>query len=81
MVAAIPAGDMHDLLRRFLITVVTPIDMKARAIKMGKARRQPSALGRRRSNETIELGDSIAIEGIQGPTQGIVVELVGSHAE
>jgi hypothetical protein len=37
MVAAIPSGDMHDVGLGLLIAVVAPIDMKARAIKMGKA--------------------------------------------
>jgi hypothetical protein len=38
--------------------------MKAGAIEMGKAEGKPQALGRRSSNETVECGDPIAIEGI-----------------
>src|SRR6516162_11481004 len=79
MVAAIPAGDMYDVVLGLLVAVIAPIDMKAGAIQMGKAGRKAQALGRRRRNETVECGDAIAIERIQGSTEGIVVELVGRH--
>src|SRR5215471_1730343 len=81
MVPTVPPRDVNHLCLRCLITVVAPIDMKARAIEMGKAGCKPQAFGCCHRNETVEFSDPIAIERIQGPTEGIVVELVGRHTE
>jgi hypothetical protein len=55
---------VHDVLIRLLVTVVAAIDMKARAIEMGKSRREPQALRGRGGNEALEFGDPIGLEGI-----------------
>ena len=80
MIPTVAPGDVHDLLLGLLVTVVAPIDMKTGAIEMGKARRQAQALGSGRGNEAVEFRHASSIEGIQGPTEGVIVELLGSNA-
>ena len=79
MISAVPAGDVHDLLLWLLLAVVASIDMNARAIEMGNARRKAQALGRGCRQEAVEFGHPVGIEGSQGPTEGIIIELVGGH--
>jgi hypothetical protein len=71
MSPAIPAGDVNDVFRRFRGAVVAPIYMETGTIK----RRKAQALRRGRGNEAAEFGHSIAIEGIEGAPQGIIIEL------
>jgi hypothetical protein len=79
MIPAVPAGKMTDLFLRLRVTVVGPIDLKARTSEMGKAGRQAQAVGSGRGYEAVEFGDPIGIERIQGPTEGVIVELRGSN--
>src|ERR671933_2153472 len=81
LIPTVAAGDVNNLLSRLLITVVAAMDMKTRAIEMGKARRQAQTLGSGRGNEAVELCDASRIKGIQGPTEDIIVELRRSNAE
>ena len=78
MISAVPAGDVHDLLLQLLITVVASIDMKTCTVEMGKAWRKVQALGSGCRQEAVEFGHPVGIEGIQGPTESIIVELVGA---
>ena len=77
MIPAVPLGDVHDLFLGLLVAVVAAIDMKARAIEMGKGGRQPQTLGGGSGNEAVEFGDPIGIERIQRPAQGIIIEMLG----
>jgi hypothetical protein len=70
---------MNNLFLRLLVAVVAPIDVKTRAIEMGKAGRKAQALGSGRGHEAVEFGDPIGIERIQRPTEGVIVELCGSN--
>ena len=79
MIPAVPSGHMNDLFLRLLVTVVAPIDMNARALEMGKAGCKPQALGSGRGNQAVERSHPIGLEGLQGPTEGLIVELFGSH--
>jgi hypothetical protein len=54
LIATIAAGEVHDGRLGLLVTVVAPIDMKARTIEMGKAGRKAQALGSSRGNEAVE---------------------------
>jgi hypothetical protein len=80
IIPALTAGEVHDLFRGLLVAVVAPIHMNARAIEMGKAGRKAQVLGRRRGHETVTCGHTRGIEGVQGPTQGVIVELCRGHA-
>ena len=64
LIPTVAAGDVHNMLLRLLVTIVAAIDMKTRAIEMGKARRKAQALGSGRGNEAVELRDASSIEGI-----------------
>jgi hypothetical protein len=79
MLSAVPAGDVHDLLLWRLIAVVASLDLNARAIELGKARRQAQALGSSRGREAVECRHPVSREAISGPTEGIIVELVEGH--
>src|SRR5882724_11451051 len=80
MISTIALGDVHDLLRRWLVTVIAPIDMNARAAEVPRGWTQVQTLGGSRRDETVECGHPRVIEGIQGATEHIIVELVGSDA-
>ena len=70
---------MYDLRVGVLFAVIAAIDVEAGRVEMGKARRQSEALGSRRRNETVEFCHAIGIEGIQGATERIIVELFGGN--
>jgi hypothetical protein len=80
MSPAITAGNRHDLCRGLLVAVVAPIHMKARAIERGKAGRKAQVLGSRSGHATVKFGHTRSLEGVQGPTQGVIVELFRGHA-
>jgi hypothetical protein len=80
MIPAVPPGDVHDPFLGFFITVVAPIDMKAGAIEMGKAGCKAQTLGRVSGDETVECGHARGLEGVQGATEGVIMELFGTSA-
>jgi len=80
MIPAITAGDGHDLCHGRLVAVVAPIDMKACASEMSQAGRKAQVLGSRSGNETVKFGHPLGLEGVQGPPQGVIVELLRGHA-
>jgi hypothetical protein len=80
MIATIALSDVHNVLPRLLVAVIAPIDMKARRVEMGKAGRKGQTLGSVSGYEAVEFCYSRGIEGIQGPTEGVIVELVGGNA-
>jgi hypothetical protein len=79
MISAIALGDVHDALRGLIITVIATIDMDTSAIEVRQARRQAQALSGCGSKEAVEFRPPVVVEGIQGPTEGVIVELCGSH--
>jgi hypothetical protein len=83
MIPTVTAGDVYDLVRGLIVAVVTLIDMNTGAIAMRNAGRTSQALrsGRGgRGHEAEELGHFRDLEGLQGPTDGVIVEWPGSHA-
>ena len=80
LIPTVAPGDMPDVLIRLLVAIVAPIDMNTGAIEMCNAGRQAQALRRGRRHEAAQFGHPSGIEGLQGPTQGVIVELRGSHA-
>jgi hypothetical protein len=62
MLPTVATRDMNDLLCGLLVTVIAAINVKARAIEMGKSRREPKALRGRGSNETVEFRDPRSLE-------------------
>src|SRR2546421_6196802 len=79
MIPTITFRDVHDVLRGRLVTVIASINMKARTVEVRISRTQAQTLGGGRRNETIECRHPGVIERIQGSTEGIIVELCGSH--
>jgi hypothetical protein len=80
MIAAVAPGDVHDLCVRGLIAGVVPIDLHTGAIERGQARCTSSALGSGSGHAAVERRDARRIEGISGPTEGVVVERRGGYA-
>jgi hypothetical protein len=81
MIPAVPPGDVHHLCFGLFVAVVASIDMKARAIPMAKAGRQPQALSSGRGYQAVEFSPPRGIEGLQGSTEGLIVELLGSNTK
>ena len=79
MIPAVTPGDVHDLRIGLLVAVVAPIDMETGAIERRKARRKTQALSGCGGNEAGEFGDSRGLEGLQSPSEGIIVELGRGH--
>jgi hypothetical protein len=77
MISAVALGDMDDMFVGLLPTVVTAIDVKARAIQMGNGGCSPEALSSGGRNERIEFRDPIVVEGIQGAPQHVIIEVRG----
>jgi hypothetical protein len=80
MLPTLPSGDVDDRFRGLLIAVGAPIDVNTGAIEMRQAGRECQALRSGRGHEAVEFGHAIAIEGIQGPTEGVIVAWPGSPA-
>jgi hypothetical protein len=80
MISAVAAGDVHNLCLGLLLTVLTAVDVKARAIEMHTGRGSSQTFRRGGGNETVECRDPIGIEGVQGTTERIIIELGGDHA-
>ena len=80
MIPTIPSGDVDDRFRGLLIAVGAPIDVNAGASEMRQAGRECQALRSGRGDEAVKCGHAIAIEGLQGPIEGVIVEWPGSHA-
>ena len=80
LIPTIAAGDVNDVLIGLLITVVAAIDMKARAIEVGKAGRQSQALGRSRGNEAVECRHPIGVERIQSTAERVIIEMARLNA-
>ena len=80
MIPAVALGDVHHLGVRGRIAVRATLNMQARTVEMGKAGRKAQTLGGRRRYETVEFRYPGGIEGIQGTSEGIIVELCGGNA-
>jgi hypothetical protein len=80
MISTIALGEVHDLLRWWLVTVIAPIDMNARAVEVPIGGTQVQTLGGSRRDETVECCHPMVIEGIQGAPERLIVELCGSDA-
>src|SRR6266511_4555962 len=80
MISAVAAGDVNNLRLGLLPTVITAVDVKARAIEMHKGRGSSQTFRRGGGNEAVECRHPIVIEGVQGTTESIIIELGGDHA-
>ena len=80
MIATIALGDVHNLFLGLLVAVVATIDMKARRVEVRRGWTQAQTRGGAHRHETVEFCHPIGIEGIQGATERIIVELFGGHA-
>jgi hypothetical protein len=80
MIPAVASGDVHDLRIGLFLTVITAVDVKAGAIEVGTGRGPSQTLGRRGGQETVACRDPVVIEGIQGTTEGIIMELCRGDA-
>jgi hypothetical protein len=63
-----------------LVAVVATIDMKARSVEVHISRPQAQTLAGAHRHETVEFCHPIGIEGIQGTTECLIVELFGGNA-
>jgi hypothetical protein len=79
-ISAVASGDVNDLCLGLLRTVLPSIDVKARAIEMGKGGSQAQSFGGGGRNETVECRHAIVIERIQGTTESIIIALCGGNA-
>lgn len=80
MIATLALGDVHNLFLGLLVAVGATIDMKARRIEVHRGWTQAQTLGGAHRPETVEFRHPLGIEGIQGPTEGIIIELCGGDA-
>jgi hypothetical protein len=80
IIAAVTAGEGHDLCRGRLIAMVAAIDMDAGAIQMGDAGAKPYAPRSRGCQKTVECRDAIGIERIQSPAQRVSMQMPGGEA-
>jgi hypothetical protein len=80
MIPALPSGDGHDLCLGCLVAVVAPIDMNARRVEMDNAGGKTQALGSGCRQQAVAFGDPIGLEHLQGPAEGIIMELLRGHA-
>jgi integrase len=80
MIPAVASGDVHDLRIGLFLPVITAVDVQAGAIEVGKGRGSSQTHGRGGGHETVECRDPVVIEGIQGTTEGIIIELFRGDA-
>src|SRR5262245_22390746 len=80
MVTTVALGDVNDLIFRGLGTIVAAIPMEARCVEMSKSCGQGQALGGLGRNETGEGGDAIAVEGLQGAPEHVIIEMGSANA-
>jgi hypothetical protein len=80
MISAVAAGDVHNLRLGLLPTVITAVDVNARAIERHKGRGSSQTCRRGGGHEAVECRHPIVIEGVQGPTERIIIELGRDHA-
>ena len=80
MIPAGALGDVHHLGVRGRIAVRATLNMQARTVEMGQAGRKAQTLGGRRRSETGEFRYPGGREGIQGTSEGSIVELCGGNA-
>jgi hypothetical protein len=59
------------------MAVIPAIDMETRRIEMGERGRQPQTPGCRGGNEAVECRHSIVVERIEGPPEGVIIEMAG----
>jgi hypothetical protein len=80
MIATRARGAVHHGCCGLLVAVIATIDMNARRVEVRRGGSQAQTLGSADRHETIACRDPIGIEGIEGPTEGVIVELVGGTA-
>jgi hypothetical protein len=80
LVATLPLGDVHDVLRGQCVAVRTTITMQTRTVEVQRGWTAAQTRGGGRRNETVEFCHPVGIEDIQGTTERIIVELVGGNA-
>jgi hypothetical protein len=75
----VPSDAVHDRVRGLCVAGVTSLDRNAWAIERRHAGHEAPALGSGRGQEAGECGHPIGIAGLQGPTEGVIVERCGHH--
>jgi hypothetical protein len=80
MIAAVAAGDVKNRRLGLLLTVITAVDVNARAIERHNGRGSSQTFRRGGGHEAVEGRHPIGIEGVQGTTERIIIELGGDHA-
>jgi hypothetical protein len=64
MIPAVAAGEVNTLRLGLLLTVITAVDVNARAIERHKGRGSSQTFRRGGGHETVEFRHSIVIEGV-----------------
>jgi hypothetical protein len=80
MLSAVAAGAVHHRRLGLLLTVIAAVDVTARAIERHNGRGSSQAFRRGGGNEAVECRHPIVIEGVQGTTESLIIELGGDHA-
>jgi len=80
MISAVAAGEVHHLRLGLLLTVITAVDVNARALERHTGRGSSPTFGRGGGHEAVECRHPIVIEGVHGPTERIIMALGGDHA-
>jgi hypothetical protein len=79
-IATIPRGEMHDVLSGWLIAVRASIAMQARPVEGHRGGAKAETWGGGRRHETVECWNPGVLEGLQGSTEGVIMELLGGNA-
>jgi hypothetical protein len=80
MIPTIAPGPVHARRTGRRVTVIAPVDLESGAIERRQARRQAEALRSCGGHETIACRHPRGIEGLQGTTEGRIMERCGDHA-
>jgi hypothetical protein len=79
MISTVALGAVHDLFTGWLVAVIAAVTMTARAVKVHRGGAEVQTRHGRRRDKTLEGCYPIAIEGIQGTTERLIVQLLGGH--
>ena len=80
MLSAVAAGEVKTLRLGLLRTVITAVDVTARALEMPTGRGSSQTFRRGGGHEAVEGRHPTVIEGVQGQTARSIIELGGDHA-
>jgi hypothetical protein len=81
MLTAVAAGDLDDVLARVFLAVLATIARETGRIARGQAWRQAQPLRGGGGHETVACRHPSGIEGLEGASQGLIVEMLGVNVE